>query len=249
MDFSLLMTLGVIHCVALISPGPDFAIVVKIATQETRATALAAAIGISVAILLHSILSLTGLSLIIQSSPALYLLVQILGASYLGWMGIGALRSAWNSLRPKLTRTEKEVVAEAMGNMAPSDTDVATAEPWAQMPSAGTAAPLAATVPMTQIQGFIKGLYTNLLNPKALVFFLTLFSALLTVQISLATKVAAALLLLLLSLIWFGSLALVLSRPAIQRRLQRLMPGIDALIGLVFVAVALAIFKNLLALL
>jgi threonine efflux protein len=247
MDFSLLMTLAVIHCVALISPGPDFAIVVKIATQEARATALAAAVGISVAILLHSILSLTGLSLIIQSSPALYLLVQILGASYLGWMGIGALRSAWNSLRPKLTRTETEVVAESMGTMASSDTDAATAEPWAKLPNSDTAASLGATVPMAPLQGFIKGLYTNLLNPKALVFFLTLFSALLTAQITVATKVAAALLLLLLSLLWFGSLALVLSRPAIQRRLQRQMPGIDALIGLVFVAVALAIFVDLLA--
>lgn len=226
MDLSLLMTLALIHSVALVSPGPDFAIVVKIATQEARSTALAAAVGISMAILLHSILSLTGLSLVIKGSPALYLLVQLLGASYLGWMGIGALKAAWTSLRLALKPKHASVGAEVMADVEIPEEDNNT----------GAMGPL---------KGFIKGLYTNLLNPKALVFFITLFSALITPEVTVPTKVAAALLLLGLSLVWFGALALVLSRPAIQRRLRRLMPGIDALIGLVFVSVALAILHNL----
>ncbi len=88
MDLSLLLTLAVIHAVALISPGPDFAIMVKIATQQSRSTAIAAAVGISVAILAHTILSLTGVSLLIKSSHTLYLLVQIVGATYLAWMAM-----------------------------------------------------------------------------------------------------------------------------------------------------------------
>ena len=62
MDVSLLVTLAVIHCVALVSPGPDFAIMVKIATSQPRNTAIATAAGISVAILAHTILSLTALA-------------------------------------------------------------------------------------------------------------------------------------------------------------------------------------------
>lgn len=75
MDLSLLLTLALIHAVALVSPGPDFAIMVKIATEQSRSAAVAAAVGISVAIVAHTILSLTGVSLVIKSSHTLYLLV------------------------------------------------------------------------------------------------------------------------------------------------------------------------------
>ncbi|MGL5360483.1 MAG: LysE family translocator, partial [Shewanella sp.] len=99
MDLPLLFTLALIHTVALISPGPDFALMVKIATQQSRAAALAAALGISAAILIHTLCSLTGVSVVIANSQSLYLLVQAIGASYLAWMGYGALRSGASALR------------------------------------------------------------------------------------------------------------------------------------------------------
>ena len=230
MDLSLLLTLAVIHAVALISPGPDFAIMVKIATQQSRSTAIAAAVGISVAILAHTILSLTGVSLLIKSSHTLYLLVQIVGATYLAWMGFGALRAGLAILAKRKasvsTRSHAGINIEA----------IETAE-------AGGSG-LAGT--MSRRQGFLTGLYTNLLNPKALVFFLTLFSALITPSVTTSTKIAAAILLLLLSLAWFGFVAVMLSKAQVQLKLQRLTPIIDAAIGVIFMSVALAIYSNLL---
>lgn len=99
---------------------------------------------------------------------------------------------------------------------------------------------------MSQKQGFLTGLYTNLLNPKALVFFLTLFSALITPSVTTSTKIASAILLLSLSLAWFGFLAVMLSKAQVQLKLQRLTPIIDAIIGVIFMSVALAIYANLL---
>ena len=99
---------------------------------------------------------------------------------------------------------------------------------------------------MSQKQGFLTGLYTNLLNPKALVFFLTLFSALITPSVTTSTKIASAVLLLSLSLAWFGFLAVMLSKAQVQLKLQRLTPIIDAIIGVIFMSVALAIYANLL---
>ncbi|MCS6119358.1 LysE family transporter [Shewanella baltica] len=232
MDLSLLLTLAVIHSVALISPGPDFAIMVKIATQQSRSTAIAAAVGISIAILAHTILSLTGVSLLIKSSHTLYLLVQIVGASYLAWMGFGALRAGLAILAKRK--------ASASTN-AGTNVDALSADVEGTTSIAGGLGGA-----MSQKQGFLTGLYTNLLNPKALVFFLTLFSALITPSVTTSTKIASAVLLLSLSLAWFGFLAVMLSKAQVQLKLQRLTPIIDAIIGVIFMSVALAIYANLL---
>lgn len=232
MDLSLLLTLAVIHSVALISPGPDFAIMVKIATQQSRSTAIAAAVGISIAILAHTILSLTGVSLLIKSSHTLYLLVQIVGASYLAWMGFGALRAGLAILAKRK--------ASASTN-AGTHVDALSADVEGTASIAGGLGGA-----MSQKQGFLTGLYTNLLNPKALVFFLTLFSALITPSVTTSTKIASAVLLLSLSLAWFGFLAVMLSKAQVQLKLQRLTPIIDAIIGVIFMSVALAIYANLL---
>ncbi|MDT3335166.1 LysE family transporter [Shewanella sp. SP1S1-7] len=232
MDLSLLLTLAVIHTVALISPGPDFAIMVKIATQQPRGTAIAAAVGISMAILAHTILSLTGVSLLIKSSHTLYLLVQIVGASYLAWMGFGALRAGLAILAKRK--------ASASTN-AGTKVDALSADVECAASIAGGLGGA-----MSRRQGFLTGLYTNLLNPKALVFFLTLFSALITPSVTTSTKIAAATLLLSLSLAWFGFVAVMLSKAQVQLKLQRLTPIIDAIIGVIFMSVALAIYANLL---
>ena len=67
---SLFLTLGLVHLVALASPGPDFALILR--TSLNRPTALGAALGIALAILLHATLSLTGISLLIASQPWLF---------------------------------------------------------------------------------------------------------------------------------------------------------------------------------
>ncbi|MCL1136978.1 LysE family translocator [Shewanella pneumatophori] len=211
MDFQLLISLAIVHLIALASPGPDFALVVRLATQESRAAAVASAMGIAVAILGHTLLSLTGVSLLIKSSEVLFTLVQLTGASYLAWMGLGAVKAAWLHWRDKFTL---EQCTKGKG--------------------------------LTVYQGFMQGLYTNILNPKALVFFITLFSTLITPQISLATKSAAAALLFGLSFIWFSFIAIVLSKPNIQLKMKQASPLINLVTGLVFIFVALMIINGLL---
>ncbi|QQX82036.1 LysE family translocator [Shewanella sp. KX20019] len=211
MDLTLLVSLAVIHSVALASPGPDFALVVKMASQERRVTAIASAIGISIGILLHTLLSLTGVSLLIKSSGILFLIVQLAGASYLGWMGINIIISTLQNFKVRHIEKEK---AQIFNQLTPS-------------------------------QGFTQGLYTNLLNPKAMVFFITLFSAMITPEVTLITKVWAAVTLLVLSLVWFVLIALVLSKPAIQQRIRTAAPVINLLTGMLFFSVALIIISGL----
>lgn len=242
MDLSLLWTIGIIHLVALVSPGPDFAIVVKLASQQCRSVALACAAGISVAILAHTLLSLTGVSLLIQSSHYAYLIVQLVGASYLGWMGIGALKSVLQSLIAK--RRSHAALAQTTAPMTMNSqgfTEAPIENQAIEQQGGNEKTPEAATLVLTNQQGFLKGLYTNLLNPKALVFFMTLFSALVTPEVSQSTKLGLVLLLLILSLIWFSFLAIILTKDKIKQQLIRLTPLIDTLVGLLFTSVALAI--------
>ncbi len=86
-EITILLTLASVHFVALMSPGPDFALVVQNATRYGRQTGLFIALGLSVSILLHAIFSITGVSLLIKTQPLLFSLVQIAGGSYLLYLG------------------------------------------------------------------------------------------------------------------------------------------------------------------
>lgn len=93
---------------------------------------------------------------------------------------------------------------------------------------------------------WLRGVLTNLGNPKALVFFLALLSSLVPADMSLPGKVACAALLFGLSLFWFSLLGLILSRPLMRQRLLQVAPIIDFVCGLVFLLVAASIVGRLL---
>ena len=206
MELQLLISLSFIHLIALASPGPDFALVVRLATQESRAAAVASALGIAVAILGHTLLSLTGVSLIIQSSALLFTLVQLAGASYLAWMGMGAIKAAWLHWKDPVSI---ETATQGRG--------------------------------ITPYKGFMQGLYTNILNPKALVFFISLMSTLVPAEMSLAGKSAALVILWSLSLAWFALLAWLLSTQKLQKRVQQLAVYIDTICGVIFITLGVSI--------
>lgn len=93
-EITILTTLAVVHFVALMSPGPDFALVVQNATRYGRQTGLYIALGLSCGILLHSILSLTGISYLVHQQPTLFALLQLAGGSYLFYLAMAPLKRA-----------------------------------------------------------------------------------------------------------------------------------------------------------
>ncbi|HFK1853784.1 TPA: LysE family transporter, partial [Pseudomonas aeruginosa] len=92
---------------------------------------------------------------------------------------------------------------------------------------------------------WLRGVATNLFNPKALVFFIALLGSLIPAQMSLGGKLAVAALLFGMGACWFGLLSLTLTRPALQARLLRAVPWLDASCGVVFLLVAAAILEHL----
>ena len=83
----------VAHLLAVASPGPDFALVVRQSLAHGRQTAVWTSIGIGSAILLHVTYSLLGIGLLLKSSVLAFTLLKYTGAAYLTWMGVQALRS------------------------------------------------------------------------------------------------------------------------------------------------------------
>jgi RhtB (resistance to homoserine/threonine) family protein len=87
------LKVAVAHLLAVVSPGPDFAIVLRQSLIHGRRTAVWTAIGIGSAICLHVTYSLCGLGLLLRSSPIAFSALKFAGAAYLAWMGVRALRA------------------------------------------------------------------------------------------------------------------------------------------------------------
>ncbi|MCF7484120.1 LysE family translocator [Vibrio sp. J1-1] len=213
-ESTILLTLASIHFIALMSPGPDFALVVQNATRHGRQTGLYIALGLSVGILLHSLFSLTGVSYLVHQHPMLYSVLQLLGGSYLLYLGIGALRAVIAMIKnPQSDQSNQS------NNLVISN----------------------------KRQAFTKGFATNILNPKALVFFVSLMSSLVPPGMSVTGKGIALVVLFGLSLLWFSSLAWMLSTQRLQRRLQQAGIYIDGLCGVVFTLVGGSILLQIIS--
>ena len=87
------LTIIVAHALAVASPGPDFAIVLRQSLRHGRRTALWTSVGIGCGLSIHITYCLLGLGLFLQHSAIALTAVKWLGAAYLAWVGVQALRA------------------------------------------------------------------------------------------------------------------------------------------------------------
>lgn len=90
-----------------------------------------------------------------------------------------------------------------------------------------------------------RGLLTNLSNPKAAVFFTSVFATLLPADSSLALRIAAVAVIVVDALLWHALLAVVLSSSPAQARYLRARPWIDRVAGVVMIAFGLRLATDL----
>ena len=82
-----LLTLATIHFFAVISPGPDMAVVIKNSVSYSRKNGLLTALGITLGNMILILVCIGGASLLVSKYPQVLKTVQIAGSLYLGWMG------------------------------------------------------------------------------------------------------------------------------------------------------------------
>ena len=196
------LTVALVHLLAVASPGPDFAIVLRESVSNGRHAGIWTALGVGSGILLHVGYCLLGIGLIVSQSIVLFNLLKWLAAAYLIYIGIRALQAR------------------------PADPASAELEPLA------TRSPRAA---------FARGFVTNGLNPKATLFFLSLFTLVISPQTPLLVQAGYGLYLALATAVWFCAVALLFSQARVRRSFVRLGHWFDRLMGAVLVGLGIKV--------
>ena len=174
LDLGLIATIGFIHLVALISPGPDFVVACRNTLLYSRATGIYTAIGFGLGILVHICYAVFGLSWLIANHAFVFAIIQYMGAAYLIYIGVQSLRDFESKVESNTTASSHSIAA---------------------------------------VKAVRIGFITNVLNPKATLFFLSLFSSMLTPAVSNASLIVLSILLVGSTMLWFSLVALLISHP------------------------------------
>ena len=95
---------------------------------------------------------------------------------------------------------------------------------------------------MTEMSPFIAlrlGFTCNILNPKTSIFFLSIFTQVVSVDTPLIMQISYGLIIMLAHFIWYSGIALLLSHPQILPRFNRQKQKIDKVAGLVLMLIAI----------
>ena len=85
------LSLFVVCLLGAMSPGPSFVVVMRNALNRGRGAGLAAAWAHASGIGFWALLTVTGLSVLAESVPALYVTIAVLGGAFLAWLGVKSL--------------------------------------------------------------------------------------------------------------------------------------------------------------
>lgn len=89
----LIVSVCFLHLLAVVSPGPDFFLILRNSLLYTQKIGIWTSVGIGIGILFHLTYSLLGLGWIQEQYPQFLLAIKYAGALYLMYLGWGSLRT------------------------------------------------------------------------------------------------------------------------------------------------------------
>ena len=193
MEFILIAS---VHFLALLSPGPDFFLIMQASFRLPVRYCISICCGIAVANGLYLILAITGLSLI-SGIPFLAMAVKYLGAAYLLFVGVLLLRAPMRGL-------------EGKGGSS-----------YIHQKS--------------YVRQFTLGFLSGILNPKNAIFYLAIFSVMVSAQTPLATRVLYGCWMALVVFVWDSFVVYIFSRKIIKNKLGEGLHYIEKVSGVVLV--------------
>lgn len=191
-----------IATLGMLSPGPDFFLVIKNAARYRRQAGMMTALGVICGVATHMSYCVAGLAVVITTTPWLFNILKYAGAAYLVWIGIHALLSRGGS---KIH----------LDSQAPLNVSLKSA--------------------------FLQGYLCNLLNPKATLFFLAVFTQVLEVNSGFIEKLWYAGIILGLSFIWWPMLVILIQSASVRRALAKAQKIIDRLLGVMLIGLGLKV--------
>ncbi|MGE7956399.1 LysE family transporter [Pseudomonas sp. NPDC089530] len=190
-----LLVVITITFLAVLSPGPDFAMVTRNSLVLSRRHGVFTALGIGLGVMLHIGYTLFGVGLLVRESLFLFGVLKIAGALYLVYLGIGMLRSR----------------GDEAGEVAVDGRRISA---WVALRS---------------------GFLTNALNPKTMIFVVSLFMQVMQPGTVLAVQIGYGAIIVLAHVLWFVAVALFFSAPGIRARLMAYKRRIDQVFGVLLV--------------
>ena len=198
-------TVAFLHFVCVVSPGPDFAVIVKNALIHSRQYATWTALGIACGLIVHLAYCILGLAFIISQSILAFQIIKLLGATYLIYLGVTSLR-------------------------AKSGED-------------GESPHKPIEHPKSRWKGFMEGFWCNVLNPKATLFFLSLFTLVVDPNTPLWIQSLYGVEMVSVTFLWFAFVARMISQPTFKKRVANFQTHLNKIMGgiLLFFGVQLAL--------
>ena len=192
-------TVAILHLFAVASPGPDFALVTRQSLRYNRKVAIWTSLGIGVGILFHSLLSITGLVLLITSNELFSTILKIIGSFYLLYLGVHSILGS-----------------KGLGNIEQENTNI------------------------DKFNGFLAGLITNVTNIKAILFFITVFSVVISTGNTLYLLLYGAYM-ALATFIWFSIISYVFTSEGFKNKFSSFLGLFEKVIGFVLILLSLQI--------
>lgn len=201
------IAVAIITILAVISPGPDFAMVTRIALTRGRRAGVLCAIGIGSGVLVHLAYTLIGLGVVFASNVWVLTSLRYLGAAYLIWLGISAL---WPDIRALFSKRPTALQIRM--------TNKNTNTPESDQKRNGSA--------------FWIGFACNALNPKTMLFIVSLFSQVISPNTPALMEIGYGVYIAASHMIWFALVAVALTLPAVQAQIAAIKIWIERAVGL-----------------
>lgn len=191
-----------LHALAVISPGPDFAIVIKQSVSNGRLIGQVTALGIGTAILWHVAYSLIGLGFLANNSDSLFTLMKYSAAAYLIYIGIGAICTQSHQTYKSSEKADDKA---------------------------------------SLLSAFKIGFLTNGLNPKAALFFISLFTVVVKPTTPIPVQMGYGVYLACATALWFVIVATIFSHERVRREFEKIGHWFDRIMGVLLILLGLKI--------
>lgn len=198
--FSAWLTVFAVSLIAVVTPGPDFALTLRNSLAYSRRAGVYTAIGVGFGNLVHATYSLIGIGAVISKSILLFNILKWIGAAYLIYIGVKSLKA-------------RRIVV-ATGDVG-QQRDI---KKWV---------------------AFRIGFLGNLLNPKATLFFLALFTQIVQPSTPLGVRAVYGMTVAAVALIWFTTVAAVISQQVFKSRILSFSHWLERLTGAALIALGL----------
>lgn len=117
-DFWTLVAFCTAAFVLAITPGPDMTLMISRALSDGRRAGYLVVIGAVSGIFVHTLLVAFGLSALVTASPTAFLILKIVGAGYLLWLAIQALRGSSSFSVEKQDRSARTGLDHWLGGLS-----------------------------------------------------------------------------------------------------------------------------------